>query len=114
MTDLKEREQLMQQDVLLIAIAGASLLNGMPFSPVLFPVVVLMTPFLAGTLFGSELVITYLSSFLASAATAVIAGAPAALYERFMGLTRSTTTSLLIWLAATIALVALPFVLVHS
>jgi hypothetical protein len=110
--DVEGREQAMQRDVLLVATAGLSLVNGMPFSPVLFPFVVLLKPFLAGTLLGSPLVVTYLASFLASATTLVLAGVPAALYERAKGLTVSTPVSLGIWLAATLALVLLPFLVV--
>jgi hypothetical protein len=111
MTDMHERQEMMQQDVLLVATAGLSLLNGMPFSPVLFPVVVLLKPFLAGTLLDSSLALTYLASFLASATTLVLAGVPAALYERARGLSRSSPVSLGIWLAGVLALVAIPHLL---
>lgn len=110
--DHDQREQMMQQDVLLIATAGASLLNGMPFSPVLFPIVVLLKPFIAGTLLESGLVLTYLASFLASATTLVLAGVPAAIYERLVNGGRTSTASLLIWFLATIALVGIPHLLV--
>lgn len=112
MDSMDKREQQMQQDVLLVATAGVSLLNGMPFSPVLFPVVVLLKPFLAGTLLGSPLVLGYLGSLLASATTLVLAGVPAALYERFKGHETSTPVSLGIWLVATLLLVGLPHLLV--
>ena len=110
--DMDQRERLMQSDVLLIATAGASLLQGLPGSPVLFPVVTLLKIFLSGTILASPLVVTYLGSMLASAMTLVIAGIPAALYERFKGLQVSTTASLLIWLLATLALVGLPHLLI--
>jgi hypothetical protein len=42
--------------------------------------------------------------------TLLIAGIPAALYERFRGLQESNTTSLAIWLACTL-LLALPSLL---
>lgn len=112
MSDMDQREQTMQQDVLLVAIAGASLFNGMPTSPVLFPFIVLLKPFIAGTFFESQLVLTYLASFLASATTLALAGVPAALYERVTGATRSTTVSLLIWLAGVAALVGVPLLLI--
>lgn len=112
MSDMDQREQTMQQDVLLVAIAGASLFNGMPQSPILFPFLVLLKPFIAGTLLESQLVLTYLASFLASATTLAVGGVPAALYERFTGKTRSTATSLMIWLAGVAALVGLPLLLV--
>lgn len=110
--DLDQRQQQMQTDVLLVATAGASLLNGMPFSPILFPFVVLLKPLLAGTFIATPLVLTYLASFLASATTLLLAGIPTALYERAQGLNTSTTTSLGIWLAATLALVIVPKLLI--
>jgi hypothetical protein len=106
------REQMMQSDVLLVATAGASLLQGMTWSPVLFPVVILLKSVLAGTFLGTPLVITYLGSMLASALTLVLAGIPAALYERAKGLKTSNTASLLIWFAGVLVLVALPHMLV--
>jgi hypothetical protein len=112
MADMNERQDIMQRDVLLVATAGASLLNGMPFSPVLLPFVVLLKPFIAGTFLESGLALTYLASFLASATTLVVAGVPAALYERATGQTESNAASLLIWLAATLALVLLPIWLI--
>jgi hypothetical protein len=110
--DMREREEIMQRDVLLVATAGASLLAGLPGSPLLFPVFVLLRPFLAGTLFGGELVMTYLASFLTSATVALIAGVPAALYERAKGLADSNTTSLLLWFLCTLLLAGLPYLLV--
>jgi hypothetical protein len=112
MHDMQEREKIMQRDVLLVAVAGASLLAGLPGSPLLFPVFVLLRPFLAGTIFGGELVMTYLASFLTSATVALIAGVPAALYERAKGLTDSTTPSLLIWFLCTLTLASLPYMLI--
>lgn len=112
MHDPEERQRMMQQDVLLVATAGASLLNGMPFSPVLFPFVALLKPFIAGTFLESGLVLTYLASFLASATTLVLGGVPAAIYERIKGLATSTPVSLGIWLVSTLALVVVPMLLV--
>jgi hypothetical protein len=102
----------MQTDVLLVATAGLSLLQGMPWSPALYPVVVLLQTLLAGTFLGSPLVITYLGSMLASALTLVLAGIPAAIYERVNRTGRTTPMSLGIWLLCTIALVGLPHLLV--
>jgi hypothetical protein len=110
--DIDARTVAMQSDVLLVAIAAVSLLQGMPWSPVLFPVVTLTKVFLSGTFLGTPLVVTYLASMLASALTVALAGIPAALYERSKGLRKSNKNSLLIWLACTIVLVALPHILV--
>lgn len=101
----------MQKDVLLVATAGLSLMNGMTWSPVLFPFVVLLKALLAGTFLASPIVLTYLASLLASATTLALAGVPAALYERAYGLKESSPGSIGIWLVATIALVGLPYIL---
>lgn len=110
--DIDERTAQMQTDVLLVATAGLSLMQGMPWSPVLFPFVVLLKTLLAGTPLGSPLVLTYLASMLASALTLVIAGIPAALYERIKQTGKTTPMSLGIWLACTILLVLIPHLLV--
>jgi hypothetical protein len=103
------RESSLQKDVMLVATCGMSLLNGMPWSPMLLPVTILLTPFLAGTFLGSPLVLTYLASMLVSAFTLLLAGVPAALYERFTGQTDSTPNSIAIWLVGVLVLVAVPF-----
>ena len=94
----------MQRDVLLVAIAATSLLNGMHFSPVFDPVSILLKPFVAGTFFASPLVFLYLASIFCSLMTLLIAGVPAALFERFRGSGESTTASLGIWLVVTLLL----------
>lgn len=114
MSDMDHREHTMQKDVLLVATAGLSLMNGMTWSPVLFPFVVLLNALLAGTILASPIVLTYLASLLASATTLALAGVPAALYERAAGSKESTPTSIGIWLAGTLVLVALPYVLLPS
>lgn len=114
MDDMHHRQEMMQKDVMLIATAGLSLMNGMTWSPVLLPFVVLLKALLAGTILTSPLVLTYLASILASATTLVLAGVPAALYERAKGLEESSPMSIGIWLIATIVLVALPLMLVGA
>ncbi len=107
---LENRDDLLRRDVLLIATVVASLLNGMHFSPYFDPVFILLKPFLAGTLLSTPLVLFYVTSIFTSVMTLLIAGIPAALYERFRGLQESNTTSLAIWLACTL-LLALPSLL---
>lgn len=109
MDDLHAREQTMQRDVLLLAAAGASLLNGMHFSPLFDPVFFLLRPFVASVL-SSGLVLFYLTSIFISIMTLVIAGIPAAIYERLRGQTESSPMSIGIWLLATLVL-ALPGIL---
>lgn len=101
--DLLEREQTMQRDVLLVATAGASLLNGQSWSPLFDPVFFLMRPFVA-PIVASPLILFYLSSIFVSLMTLLIAGIPAALYERFRGQTESSPISIGIWFVTTVLL----------
>ena len=101
--ELQERQDVMQRDVLLVATAAVSLLNGLHFSPLFDPVFFLLRPFVASFL-SSPLVLFYLTSILISLITLLIAGIPAALYERIRGYKQSTPLSIGIWFAATIVL----------
>lgn len=109
MDDLHHREQTMQRDVFLVSAAGASLLNGMHFSPLFDPILFLLRPFIS-PLLASPLVMFYLTSIFISVMTLAIAGVPAALYERLRGQQDSTPMSLGIWLVATL-LLAIPGIL---
>ena len=100
--DLDAREQMMKRDVLLVATAGASLLNGMHFSPYFDPVAILLRPFIAGTFLATPILFLYLASIFISLMTLLIAGVPAAIYERLSGLKESNGASLGIWLVATL------------
>lgn len=104
--DLQERQETMQRDVLLVATAAVSLLNGLHFSPLFDPIFFLLRPFVASFL-SSSLVLFYLTSILISLMTLLIAGIPAALYERIRGHAQSTPVSIGIWFVATI-LLAIP------
>ncbi|MGD9667821.1 MAG: hypothetical protein AB7U75_02065 [Hyphomicrobiaceae bacterium] len=100
----QERQSMLQRDVTLVATAGLSLLNGMHFSPWFDPIAILLRPFIAGTFLGTPLVSLYLTSIFISVMTLLLAGVPAALYERLKGFGESSQTSLYIWLAATLLL----------
>jgi hypothetical protein len=102
--DLDHREALLKRDGMLIGIAGASLVNGMHFSPMFDPAYLLLRFFAPGFLISSPLLMFYFTSLLLSAATLVITGIPAALFERMTGRRESDTTSLAIWLVAGVAL----------
>lgn len=106
MNEMDKRQETMQRDVSMVATAGLSLVNGMHFSPWFDPVAILLKPFLAGTFFGTPLVSLYITSFFISAMTLLIAGVPAALYERWRGNSETSPTSLYIWLVATILFTA--------
>lgn len=110
MDDLQEREELLRRDIMLVAIAALSLVNGMHFSPWFDPVAILLKPFIAGTFLASPLPFLYLTSIFVSVCTLILAGVPAAIYERVRGMETSTSVSLGIWLATT-ALLAAPALL---
>ena len=101
--DLLERERTMQRDVLLVATAAASLLNGQSFSPWFDSVLILLRPFIA-QLISSPLVLLYLTSIFISLMTLLLAGIPAALYERLRGHRESSPLSIGIWLVTTLLL----------
>ncbi len=107
MAGADNREDLLKRDMLLVGTAAVSLLNGMHFSPYFDPVFILLRPFIAGTFLSTPLVLFYITSIFISLMTLLIAGVPAALYERFRGLRESNSASLGIWLGGTL-LLALP------
>lgn len=90
-----------------IGIAFFGMINGM-FNPLrvfsyIFSKILMDVP-----LFGSEALIFYFSSLMTATATIVLAGIPAAIYERFAGIKDdSTVVSLWIWLAGT-AILTIP------
>ena len=110
MDELQEREELLRRDVMLVATAALSLVNGMHFSPWFEPVAILLRPFIAGTILSSPLVFLYLTSIFISACTLILAGVPAAIFERVRGLKASNSVSLGIWLAVTLLLTAPTFI----
>lgn len=113
MTDeMHERQQMMQRDVLLVATAATSLVNGQGFSPFFDPVFFLLRPFIAGTLLSTPLVFFYLTSLFISLMTLLIAGVPAAIYERLRGHQGSTPVSVGIWFVVT-ALLSFPAILAY-
>jgi hypothetical protein len=105
--ELYERQQTMQRDVLLVATAAASLLNGQGFSPIFDPVFFLLRPFVVGTFLATPLVFFYLTSLFISIMTLLIGGIPAAIYERIRGHADSTPVSVGIWFLTTV-LLAIP------
>lgn len=104
--EMDDREAALKQDGYLLGVALVCLLNGMHFSPwydlFLVPVAALAT----GFWISSQLIILYLASLIISVSTVILAGVPAALYERLSGEERTTTRSLQIWLLAAFVLTA--------
>jgi hypothetical protein len=90
-----------------IGIAFFGMINGM-FHPLRVMTYILTKVLMTVPLFGSEALIFYFSSLMLATATIIVAGIPAAIYERFVGAKEdSTEVSLWIWLAAT-AILTLP------
>ncbi len=108
-----DRQSTMQRDVILVATAALSLVNGMHFSPWFDPIAILLRPFIAGTFLGTPLVSLYLTSIFISVMTLVVGGVPAALYERVRGEEESSPASLYIWFIATL-LISLPALMAAS
>ena len=107
MSDMEHREALLRQDGYFIGIATLSLINGMDFSAYFEAGLVLIKPLLFSFGVSSPVLIFYFTSLFLSVATVIIAGVPAALFERFTKRQASDATSLLIWMAVT-GLLALP------
>jgi hypothetical protein len=101
----------MSRNAYYIAIAFFGMINGIPFfSPFYLPTLGYSVKLMAEPLFGSPVLIAYFASLMLSTATIILAGIPAAIYERFVGARDdSTETSLWIWLAGT-AILAIPAV----
>jgi hypothetical protein len=97
----------MDRNFYYIGIAGFGMINGL-FNQALVPFTYLFVHVLApALLFGSESLALMMASLMASTATIIAGGIPAALYERYVGADDSTDASLWIWLAAT-GLLTLP------
>jgi hypothetical protein len=97
----------MDRNLYYIGIAFFGMINGM-FNPLMAFAYVFSKVLMQVPLFGSESLIFYFAALMLSTATIILAGIPAALYERIVGAKEaSNEVSLWIWLAGT-ALLALP------
>ena len=98
----------MNKNAFYIGIAFFGMINGI-FNQLALLFALIHVQILApALLFGSTGLTMTFSSLMVSTGTIILAGIPAALYERYSGATDdSTTTSLWIWLAGT-ALLTLP------
>jgi len=104
--ELDQREYVLKRDGYLIGIALLGIINGhsSPFYDLLLvPVAAIATSFWI----SSKLIIFYLASLIVSIATLMIAGIPAALYERRFSPGQTNVRSMQIWLVCTF-LVTLP------
>jgi hypothetical protein len=96
----------MNRDHFWIAILGVAIVNGI-FSPYLAPVWALRGLWYPFFLPASPAIALFISSLVVSTLTLMIAGVPAALYERATASEDSNTVSMWIWLAG-VLLLALP------
>ena len=98
----------MDRNFYYIGIAFFGMVNGL-FNQALVPFAYLFVKVLSpALLFGSESLTLMFASLMASTATIILGGIPAAIYERYVGAKDdSTEVSLWIWLAGT-ALLTLP------
>jgi hypothetical protein len=98
----------MTSNPLLIGIMALAILNGM-FSLLLLVTTtrILIPAFAPALLLTSPAVVVFLGYLLGATITIIIAGVPAALFERATGRKETDTASYSIWLAAT-ALLSLP------
>jgi uncharacterized membrane protein YqhA len=101
---MDDREQALRRDGTLIGLALAGLVNGSQnsiwFDLLSGPIAAIIS----GFLFSSPLLLFYFVSLSISVFTVLLAGVPAALYERSKGLKDSDTASLTIWLLSAIVL----------
>jgi hypothetical protein len=104
------REGLLTRYVLVASTVAVSLVSGLDISPAFDAVSFYLASFGRGTPFFHPELFYHLTSLAISAMTLLLAGIPAAIYERVRGLEQSTPGSLVIWLLATVAL-TLPVIL---
>jgi hypothetical protein len=89
----------MDRNFYYIGIAFFGMVNGM-FNPLMAFAYVFSKVIMYVPLFGSESLFFYFAALMLSTATIILAGIPAALYERFVGAEDdSTEASLWVWLA---------------
>jgi hypothetical protein len=109
--DFQDRTDVMRRDAFIVGIVGFGAANGMHFSPYFLPGLLMLEPFVKVTFFtSSAVVISYFTSLVISTLSIMVAGIPAAIYERVVGLKHSNAVSFGIWFGA-IALITLPTVM---
>jgi uncharacterized membrane protein HdeD (DUF308 family) len=101
---MDDRESALRRDGTLIGLAVAGLINGSHNSPWFDLLAGPIAAIISGFVFGSPLLTFYFISLMVSVFTVLLAGVPAAIYERNRGHTKSNGTSLTIWLVAAIIL----------
>lgn len=104
---MDERESLLRQDGLLIGIAALALISGMHFSPYFDPAFLLVRFFAPAFFISTPLLLYYFTSLLLATTALIIAGIPAAIFERVTGRTQSDAKSLGVWLVG-LGVIAFP------
>lgn len=104
---IDDRERILRQDGMLVGIAGLALMCGMHFSPYFDPAFILVKFFGPAFFVSSPLLLFYFTSLIVSTSALIIAGVPAAIFERVTGRTQSDVWSLGIWLLG-VAVLAFP------
>ena len=92
------------RDLPIAATIGVSIINGLDISPLFDAASFYLYSFAKASPLLRADAIYYLTSPALSLLTLLLAGVPAALYERLRGLRCSTPTSLVIWLVAAVLL----------
>jgi hypothetical protein len=115
MSDFEQRSgrrgpRLIGQGVPLVGVAAIAAFNGTLFSPAFDSIFYFVDTFARGTFFYSPQLYLNVTSAFISLMTLLIAGIPAAVYERIRGHKTSTPVSLGIWLAAAV-LLSLPTIM---
>lgn len=95
----------MERNIQYICIAFFGMINGLFNQWALFFALLHTQEIGQFLFFGNISLMLYMASLMVSTATIILAGIPAALFERFTGVQEdSTTTSMWIWVAGTLAL----------
>jgi hypothetical protein len=110
MGEFAQRSKLLGHGVPLVGVGAIAAFNGTLFSPIFDSVSYYLDTFARGSPFYSPALYQNVTPVFMALMTLLIAGIPAALYERTRGLKMSTLTSLCIWLVAAI-LLSLPTIL---
>lgn len=94
----------MHSNPFIVGIAGLAIVNGI-FSPLFLPQCVAMVLVLApALLIASPSLVFFLAALLAATGTIMLAGVPAAIFERVSGRNQSDTAAYTVWLVATFVL----------
>src|SRR5262249_33967381 len=102
--------RLVGQGAPLIGVAAVAAFNGSLFFPAFDSIFYYLDTFARGSLLYAPQHYLYVTSAFIALMTLLIAGIPAALYERIRGLKSSTPVSLGIWLVAAV-LLSLPTIM---